>query len=399
MKQYILYSLMVLMMLLISIGCEPQQKPATPPEVKKLPPADIPKGILVNEIPPNADIIFTSVRYVLSKKTCMTDDFEIKDNFITNPECNRTIYTDGKLAIQRQLFTMDMETGEVVQLTNNDCFFITAQVVDATTIMTLAACSDTDNNGRIDEHDEKELFLLDLTTQKMDCLTDDFDFSAVNNPDYSPVHNKIIFSAQRDGVFHNYLFTIDAKKNLVQITDDDNYMDFDCAWSQDGSKIVFNRLPLPIFSKPSQVWLMDSTGSGVEKITEGGPDPGNEEKHGQFPIGTDADPDMSPDNRKVVFSRLKTGTQNAFFGVWELIIIDVITGKEEILDSQYANMIPEWKSGGIIFVRQQSVPDYLSQPMDIKQSLYRYQDGQFTELEKYPYNVFPIGAFGGSWIE
>jgi hypothetical protein len=96
---------------------------------------------------------------------------------------------------------------------------------------------------------------------------------------------------------------------------------------------------------------------------------------------------------------LNTGTQNAFFVVWELIIIDVITGKEEILDSQYANMIPEWKSGGIIFVRQQSVPDYLSQPMDIKQSLYRYQDGQFTELEKYPYNVFPIGAFGGSWIE
>jgi hypothetical protein len=37
--------------------------------------------------------------------------------------------------------------------------------------------------------------------------------------------------------------------------------------------------------------------------------------------------------------------------------------------------------------------------MEIKQSLYRYKDGQFTELEEYPYNVFPIGAYGGSWIE
>jgi Tol biopolymer transport system component len=176
-------------------------------------------------------------------------------------------------------------------------------------------------------------------------------------------------------------------------------MDFDCAWSEDGSKIVFNRLPLPIFSKPSQIWLMDYSGSGAEKITDGGPNPGNEDNHRQFPIGTDADPDLSPDNTKIVFSRLKTGEQNAIFGVWELIVIDIGTGREEVLDSRYANMVPEWKSDGIIFLRQQSTPDYLSHPMEIKQSLYRYQDGQFTELEKYPYNIFPIGAFGGSWIK
>ena len=59
----------------------------------------------------------------------------------------------------------------------------------------------------------------------------------------------------------------------------------------------------------------------------------------------------------------------------------VNTKKEEVLDSQYANMIPEWKSGGILFIRQQSVADYISRPMDIKQSLYRYRNGHFTELE------------------
>jgi hypothetical protein len=37
--------------------------------------------------------------------------------------------------------------------------------------------------------------------------------------------------------------------------------------------------------------------------------------------------------------------------------------------------------------------------MDIKQSLYLYKDGEFAELEKYPYSVFPVGAYGGSWIE
>jgi Tol biopolymer transport system component len=337
---------------------------------------------------------------VLNDIACLDDNYNVKQSFITDPECNRMIYNPaGGLASPRQLFTMDIETGQVVQITNNDCFFITAQVVDVTTIMALASCSDTDGNGLINEKDEAELYLLDLATEKMDCLTDDLTLTAINNPDYSPVNKRIVFSAQKDGIFHNHVFTIDANRDLVQITNDDNFMDFDCAWSEDGEKIVFNRLPLPIFTRPSQVWLMDATGSGAEKITDGGPDPGREGSNGQYPIGTDADPDLSPDNSQIVFSRLKTGKQNAPIGVWELVIIDVDTKKEMILDSEYANMIPEWKPGGILFVRQQSVTDYLSRPMDIKQSLHKYKDGQFTELEQYPYNVFPIGAFGGSWIE
>jgi hypothetical protein len=36
--------------------------------------------------------------------------------------------------------------------------------------------------------------------------------------------------------------------------------------------------------------------------------------------------------------------------------------------------------------------------MGIKQSLYLYKDGVFTELEEYPYNIFPMGAYGGYWI-
>ncbi|MBN2075028.1 MAG: PD40 domain-containing protein [Dehalococcoidales bacterium] len=366
---------------------------------QKQPPEEIPKGIFQDQIPENADIIFTSIRYVLSDIACLDDNYDLKENFINDPECNKTIYSpEGRLASPRQLFTMDLETGEVVQITNNDWYFITAQVVDATTIMTLAACSDTDGNGLIDEQDELELYFLDLETQEMDCLTADLEFAAINNPDYSHVNEKILFSAQQSGVFHNYLFTINAEKELVQITNDNKYMDFDFAWSEDGSKIVFNRLPLPVFTKPSQVWLMDADGAGAEKITDGGDDADLEDKHRPYPIGTDADPDLSPDNSRIVFSRLVTGKRNEPIGVWELIVIDVLTKKETILDSEYANMIPEWKSGGILFIRQQSVDDYISNPMGVKQSLYRYQDGEFTELEPYPYNVFPIGANGASWI-
>ena len=393
--------IILVVILIIFIGsCQKQDTADLSQTEVKQPPKEIPEGILANEIPQGADIIFTSIRYVLGELACLDVNYDLKENFILDPECNSKIYSsEGRLAAPRQIFTMDLETGEVIQITNTDCFYINAQVINAKTIMTLAACSDTDGNGIIDERDDADLYLLDLDDSEMNCLTDALDLSAINNPDYSSIHQKVVFSAQRNGIFHNYLFTVDMNKNLVQITDDDNYMDFDCAWSEHGSKIVFNRLPLPIFTKPSQIWMMSSDGTNKEKITDGGPNASLEDNHGSYPIGTDADADSSPDNSKIVFSRLKTGKQNEPIGVWELVVVDVATKAETILDSQYANMVPEWKSGGILFMRQQSTPDYISRPMDVKQSLYLYKDGKFTELEEYPYNVFPIGAFGGSWIE
>lgn len=131
-------------------------------------------------------------------------------------------------------------------------------------------------------------------------------------------------------------------------------------------------------------------------LQNGGSNPHNEDPHGPYPIGIDADPHLSPDNTKVVFSRLKTGKENEPFGVYELIILDIDTREETILDSSYANMIPEWKSQGIIFIRQVGSSTNV---MDRKQSIYLYRNHNFTELEPEPYNIFPIGSNGASWIE
>lgn len=379
--------------LIVSLACSVQGS---------IPPTPIPSGVLIQEIPANMDIIFDSIRYVLNDRACLDKKYEVDRNFINLPGCNAIIYDpqDDGLASPRQLFVMDLETGKVLQISNTECFFIIGQVVDPTTIMTLAVCSDTDSNGKINESDKPEIYLLDLTTGVMDCLTCEHGLTSINNPDYSHVNNKVIFSAQHSTDFHNYLFSIDANRNLIQITNQAEYMDFDCSWSEDGTLIVFNRLPAPWFSQPSQVWLMDSDGTNQEVITNGGPNPNNEGNHGPYPIGIDADPDLSPDNKKIVFSRLKTGMENVPFGIYELIVVDVNTKEIEILDSQYANMIPQWKSGGILINRQVGVANAGEiKAMNIKQSLYVYRDGNFDELEDYPFNVFPLGAYGGYWIE
>jgi Tol biopolymer transport system component len=390
--------LVSLILFIISLACSTQAGP--PPA--NTPPTPIPSGILIQEIPSNMDIIFDSIRYVLNDMACLDENYQVDKNFLNIPECNAIIYdakNDG-LASPRQLFAMDLESREVVQITNTECAFLLGQVVDSTRLMTWAACSDTDNNGQISEKDKTELYLFKLPSGEMDCLTCGYDLTSINNPDYSQVNSKIVFSAQHTTAFHNYLFTIDLHKNLAQITNQTDYMDFDCAWSEDGSKIVFNRLEAPWLTKPSQIWLMDSDGNNLEKITEGGPNPHLEENHGLYPIGIDADPDLSPDNQKIVFSRLKTGKENIPFGVFELIVIDVDTKAVEVLDSQYANMVPQWKSGGILINRQVGVVDANEiSATNLKQSLYVYRDGIFEELEASPYNVFPLGAYGGYWIE
>ncbi|MBT3337885.1 MAG: hypothetical protein HN855_10985 [Anaerolineae bacterium] len=387
-------SLILAFLIVASLACASQAE-------EKVPPTPIPEGILVHEIPVHMDIIFDAVRYVLNDRACLDQNYAVDKNFINLPACNALIYhsRDNGLAAPRQLFAMDIEAGEVLQITNTDCTHILGQVVNPTTLMTLAICTDTDGNGKINEQDKPELYLLNLPTKEMDCLTCRHDLTSINNADYSPITKKVIFSAQHSSVFHNYLFTIDAEKNLSQITDHPDYMDFDCAWSEDGTMIVFNRLPTPWLEAPAQIWLMDADGGGQAQITSGGTNPNNEENLGHYPIGLDADPDLSPDNKKIVFSRLKTGKENLPFGIYELIVVDVETKEIEMLDSNYANMVPQWKDGGILINRQIGVAasENLT-AMGIKQSLYLYKDGIFTELEAYPYNIFPMGAYGGYWI-
>ena len=388
-KRVVLWIGMALMVLAIS-GCV-----RTPDDNSPLPTAE--GVVLIDEIPPSMDILFSSMRYVLQDPACLTEKNKVKENFLQDPDCTKKIYDpDRGLVSPRQLFVLDVETGEVLQLTNMPWFFIGGQAIDSTTIMASAACSDSNGDGIINDRDQIELYHLDLVTGEMDCLTCGSGLEAINNSDYSPVNHKIIFSARHGPPTNlNHLYTIDLQKTLVQITDDPEYMDFDCSWSEDGTQIVFSRLPSPWFEKPSQVWMMDSDGNSRERVTNGGSNPHGEGPHGVYPIGIDADPDLNPENTKIVFSRLKTGMQNEPFGIYELIIIDIATKEEQILDSSYTNMVPEWKSRGIIFIRQVGAQI----PMDRKQSLYLYIPGEWIELETFPYTVFPMGAYGGSWIE
>jgi len=99
-----------------------------------------------------------------------------------------------------------------------------------------------DNNRIMSTNDEINLYLIDLASKEITCLTEGLNLTSINNPDYSQANGKIIFSAQKTTLFHNYLFTLDLEGNLNQITNDDGFHDFDCSWSEDGTMIAYSRL-------------------------------------------------------------------------------------------------------------------------------------------------------------
>ncbi len=183
------------------------EKTLNPPEETPEPPAEIPKGILVNEIPEDADILFVSMRYVLNDLACLDENYEIKTNFLSDSECIKKIYDaeSDVLASPRQLYAYDIETGNVTQLTNVGYDFSSSKPVDSYRIMAIGAGDDTDGDGIISTKDEINIYLIDLAEEEIECLTQGLNLTSINNPDYSKVNEKILFSAQRKGVFHNYL--------------------------------------------------------------------------------------------------------------------------------------------------------------------------------------------------
>jgi hypothetical protein len=189
-------------------------------------PTPTPEGILVKKLPAEADILFVSIRYVLKEAECLDRAYKVKENFLNDADCIQRIYDSelDNIASPRQLYSLDIDAGEVRQLTNIEYDFSSSKIINSTMIMAIGSPF-TLGEGSSGEAD---IYLINLERESIECLTCELNLSSINNPDYSPDNGKIIFSAQKDGVFHNCLFTLDLDKNLIQLTDEEEYMEFDC---------------------------------------------------------------------------------------------------------------------------------------------------------------------------
>lgn len=144
--------------------------------------------------------------------------------------------------------------------------------------------------------------------------------------------------------------------NVTHLTDNSEMEVFDVSISPDGTMttyvgmIRFKNSKGEVCAKP-QIWVMNSDGSNHRMVDDGGDECGID---GKFPLG-DYDPEISPDNRYVVFSRANTAVQknykdtlNTAHDIW-IAPIDKSSPAQRITEPGPISIIPDWKDDKILY--------------------------------------------------
>lgn len=165
--------------------------------------------------------------------------------------------------------------------------------------------------------------------------------TAKNKPPQPYVINKFRFKQDISGYqydtgrTHLYLFDV-ASKNTRQLTFG-KYTEADATWSPDSKTIAFvsNQTEEPDRNENSDIFLIDTTiGAKLKKLTTW--------------TGGDADPQWSPDGKKIAYLR---STSNATFEMYDqtgLYVVDIAVGEPKpfgaALDRPISN--PRWLENG-----------------------------------------------------
>ncbi len=179
-----------------------------------------------------------------------------------------------------------------------------------------------------DGYEYSEIYTLNVDGTGLTRLTDNDDWDLY--PNWSPDGSEILFLSWRDTTLDIYL--MDSDGGNQRLLYDSGGHDSDIDWV--GTHIVFTR--------DSQIWMMNSGGSDVHQLT----DPPDAGIWGDsvLPFG-DYDPRISPDGSIVVFERLvDDSTQH---GNYDLYVIGADgVGEHNITGTGWTQGIAQWSSTG-----------------------------------------------------
>ena len=198
--------------------------------------------------------------------------------------------------------------------------------------------------GQIVYSNENDIFVLNLADSQVRRLTDDpeLDFDAAWSPDGS----QIVFRSHRDGDEEIYVMNADGS-NQTNLSKNPGGGDWSPVWSPDGTRIAF-------FSEregKSGIWVMDTHGGNV------------------IPVGTASGvndyPTWSPDSKRIAWNCTMGKTHPNRRGDFEVCVSNADgSGLTQLTDTEGDNKYPTWSPDGsqIAFVSNRNgwptLPDY-----------------------------------------
>jgi hypothetical protein len=202
---------------------------------------------------------------------------------------------------------------------------------------------DTNGDGRYDATDGPALLIMDLARGVEGELFPQA--IQVSGIDWSPREDILVYSALGEGGVEDLFRTVprpdpDESFNLTLTP---NVRERRPRFDPTGTRAVYERIEA---DGKGQIWIF--AGRTVQsRVTAGGP--GSEPLPGTpYVVGSDADPDYSPDGRFAVFRRL-TATGNDGLGSWDLMVVgDSLTPVAIVTGPAYRGA-PDWGPQGIVF--------------------------------------------------
>ena len=165
-------------------------------------------------------------------------------------------------------------------------------------------------------------------------LSSEGEINITNNPaedaesDLSPDGSEIVFASDRDGTFHVFVVDVDGT-GLVKLTNE-AAGDLSPRWSPDGKRIAFSRV--------GAIYVMDSDGTNVQKVTEPKPETTAPPCEAGGFLGT-----WSPDGKQLTFY-----AASATRGLGQVCIVDVDGSNLTVVVSEPPgyHVEPAWSPDG-----------------------------------------------------
>ena len=304
---------------------------ATPPPTQPLTaPAATPVVVDVRPIPASAAIIFYSVRS----------------------------------GIGPEIYTMDREGAEVTQITflNPRPYDQPYEHVAASFDRKLIAANRYLQGGS----GPSGLWVIDLEHKTERRLVPDFFTAGDGGVDWS-AEGFIYCAGRRTVRERSGLFRIrpdgSGLTQVLTLEASDPGLVGDVSVAEDGSLLAFVRaVAAQVKSRTvlkTQIWIARTDGSEPHMVDDGGPEVGNQ---GGFPIG-DFDPEISPDNKFVVFSRTNTQHVNfkdSFNTAHDLWVapLDRSTPARRLTAPGPISVVPDWHDGKIVYTEYSEATGY-----------------------------------------
>jgi dipeptidyl aminopeptidase/acylaminoacyl peptidase len=207
--------------------------------------------------------------------------------------------------------------------------------------------ADGNKDGQLTAADGEALLVVDLSRSVEGGLLQSN--ARVSGIDWSPTGDVLVYSAAGEGGIEDLYRADPNGQNTRNLTSTNTVRERRPRIDPSGSAALFERIDV---DGKGQIWLFSSTGAQV-RVTAGG-DGGAALAGTPYVVGSDADPDYSPDGRSVVFRRL-TGTGNGALGTWDIMTARLDgSAMTTIVTGAAFRGAPDWGPKGIVFPESDS---------------------------------------------